>query len=876
MSYVRPSVLVYQDLKNAGGVLNSTPDLECAIIGPVYNVLTYIPDDVTAQVKTAAYSTTSTTGSIVTGSQALTVASTGGFNVNDSILIIGAGTDGTTLQALVTDITGNIMTIDTAAKADVTDANVKKTGKIANAAINNTFGIPGVKPGQDIDSTSFKIWISNAKVETMVTGCECYYTDNTLTVTSVATTGDITTGTVNLTVASTEGLVVGDTVTVAGAGAGGSTLTAKLVDKVGSVFTLDTAAGTTVTTAAVTKVAPVNLNSTTNTLRAEAGDDVYVTYTNTSSVSTVWSSQIKEVNTTSGLNGSVTNLQLVDMLPSDISYQTTGGIITGTATLTVASGTGFAIGKKVIVYGAGTAGADLVTTISNVAGTTITLAANAGTTVAGAAVVVFNKVTISVRKSYNNQLIPSTKPLTGGSSFDVSTADVSGTITVLSGPELVYGPIVSGDIFIGYKALRKDLINRVLTINDVNDLVGQLGEVSDENPLALGCQLALANTIGRVRAISVPTNDLLGYQNALEVAEGERLYYLVPLTQEEDILASFSAHVQQLSVPEQALWRVAIVNTEMPLDDFIGSYTTDYVNANGGNNNVTIIAGKYVLTASNATFISDGVAPGDFVHFTAATPSGQIGVHQVLQVVSNQQLVLDVTTTSTAVSYYVTRTMSKTQTAQAIKAKSEVFGSNRVWHIQPDIVGVSVGGVTKYLPGYYLCCAVAGMGAGFPVQQGFTNIGAAGIADIKHSNFYFTRADLNTMAEGGTCLFVQETELGIPYCRHELTTDVTVLEYREMMVVKTWDFLSYFYYDKLKGFIGKYNIVPETINIIRQTIIAASELVKSKKLPKLGAPLVEYKITKIEQNAYNKDNLDVNLEIKIPYPLNYLNLHLII
>jgi hypothetical protein len=262
--------------------------------------------------------------------------------------------------------------------------------------------------------------------------------------------------------------------------------------------------------------------------------------------------------------------------------------------------------------------------------------------------------------------------------------------------------------------------------------------------------------------------------------------------------------------------------------------------------------------------------------FSAATPSGQAGAHQVLNVVSNQQLVIAATATSTAVSFYVSRTMSKTQSATAVKLTSQNFGTGRVWHIQPDTVGVTIGGVVKYLPGYYLACGLAGMGAGFPVQQGFTNIGVAGITDLKNSNFTFSKADLNSMAEGGTCLFVQDTQGGIPYCRHELTTDVSVLEYREMLVVKNWDFLSYFYYDKLKAFIGSWNITPDTINTIRQNITAASELVKSKKLPKIGAPLLSYAITKLEQNKFNKDNLDVNLNISVVYPLNYLNLHIII
>jgi len=876
MSYIKPSVLVYQDLVNSGGVLNSTPDLEACIIGPLNTVLTYVPGSLASQVKTAAYSTTATTGSISAGEYALTVESTAGFNVGDSLLVVGAGDSGSTLQATVTSISGNVITLLSKGLTTVTSAIVTKSGKIADPTVNNTFSIPGQKAGQIVDADSVKVWLNNSKVETLVTGAEAFFLDNTLLIDAPVTTGGITTATSSLTVANKVGFVVGDVITVAGAGAAGAVLTTTITNIVGSVFTVTPAAGTTVAGAAVAKVAPVNLNSSTNTLRAEPGDEVIVTYTNTSAGTSEITSSVLGLGTTSGLNGAITYIDLIDMLPSNVSVQTTGSITSGAFNLTLASATGISIGSKLLVRGAGTSGEDLVATVSGLAGNVATLGVAAGTTVASAVVIASNHVSISVRKLYNNQQLPSVKPISGGANFSTANVGTLGQVTINSGSELSYGRIVSGDVYFGYSALRTDLSNRVLTINDVADAIGQFDDLTDANPLGLGVLLALANTVTRVRAIAVSSNDLAGYDQALTVAEGERLYYLTPLTQDPAILAIFKSHVVQLSTPENAAWRVALVNTAIPTTQNIGPWSANFVNANSGNNNISIVSGNYVLTSSNSTFISDGVTAGDVIRITASTPGSQVGGHQVLSVVSNQQLIIAATATATAVSFYVERTMTKTQSAAVVQGVSETFGTSRVWHIQPDIVGVTIGGVIKYLPGYYLACALAGMGAGFPVQQGFTNIGVAGISDLKNSNFSFSKANLNSMAEGGTLLFVQDSQGGIPYCRHELTTDVSVLEYREALVVKNWDFLSYFYYDKLKGFIGSWNITPDTINTIRQNLTAASELVKSKKLPKIGAPLLGYSITKLEQNPFNKDNLDVNLNISVVYPLNYLNLHLVI
>jgi hypothetical protein len=65
---------------------------------------------------------------------------------------------------------------------------------------------------------------------------------------------------------------------------------------------------------------------------------------------------------------------------------TTGSISASSQSLTVASATGWSTGEGIDVAGAGTAGADLITSVSSISGTTFTLAAAAGTSVSNAIV----------------------------------------------------------------------------------------------------------------------------------------------------------------------------------------------------------------------------------------------------------------------------------------------------------------------------------------------------------------------------------------------------------------------------------------------------------------------------------------------------------
>ena len=878
MSYIKPSVLVYQDLIDNGGVANSTPDLECCIIGPAYNVLNYVPGSTASQIETSVHSSVTTTGTISSGSTSLTVVSTGGLLVGDSLIVVGAGASSGNLVANITNIAGNVVTLDTMASVSVTGAVVTLQGIMTTTSGSQTFTVSSQKVGQVIDPATVTVWLDNVKVNTLNTGVEGFLgslSNNLLFFPTLVTapTATVTAASTSFSVNSVNGLAVGDTFTLSGAGAAGALYTGVISTLTGGTITFATPTSTQVTTSAVfTKVIPANLNSSTNTLRAEVGDIAKVTYTNNTGGQEVFSSTINSITTSSGLNGLLETMSLTDSLPSDICKHTTGSALSGNANLTsVGSTSGIAVGTKILVKGAGLNGSDFLTyVLSFVADTSIIMYAAAMTTAPATQIVVYNStISLAVLKTYSDQLLPAVKPISGGANYDVSNVGTNGQVTIEASPELPFGVVKSGSVYVGYNALRTDLTGSVLSINDINDLEGQLGLPSDQNPLALGCQLALANTTTRVRAIAVATNDLSGYLQALELSQGERLYALTPLTQETDILSAFKQHVVQMSTPENAMWRVALVNTAIPTTQDVGQYSLSYLNSNGNANTVTSVNGSYVLTASNATFQSDGVVPGDMVRYSSS-------VHEVLGVLSNQQLIIDATAPASSVAYYITRILSKTQQAEALIAASTTFGSNRVWNIQPDIAGVMVNGVIKYLPGYYLACGLAGMVAGFPVQQGFTNIGVAGISDLKNSNFYFSRADLNNIAGAGTCLFVQDTQGAIPYCRHELTTDMTVLEYREMLVVKNWDWLSYFYYDKTKGFIGSWNITTDTLNTVRRTIIASSELIKGQKLPRIGAPLLDYTINSIGQDPYNKDTAIVKLGVKVVYPLNYLDIHIII
>lgn len=81
-------------------------------------------------------------------------------------------------------------------------------------------------------------------------------------------------------------------------------------------------------------------------------------------------------------------------------------------------------------------------------------------------------------------------------------------------------------VYIGYTAARADLVGEITVVSDTTDLENKLGQGHpDDNPLAFGVGLALANSGGApVYAIAIDqgaTSPLVAHTEALQLAEGQ-------------------------------------------------------------------------------------------------------------------------------------------------------------------------------------------------------------------------------------------------------------------------------------------------------------------------------------------------------------------
>lgn len=142
---------------------------------------------------------------------------------------------------------------------------------------------------------------------------------------------------------------------------------------------------------------------------------------------------------------------------------------------------------------------------------------------------------------------------------------------------------------------------------------------------------------------------------------------------------------------------------------------------------------------------------------------------------------------------------------------------------------------------------------------------------------------MNTIAEGGTLILMQDTKGGQVYVRHQLSTaykDGNLNTY-ELSMVKNLDSISFYFANLLAPFIGRYNVTPELVSVIRTQIQDGLNYLGSLTNVGLLGPQViltngNTEIRTIEQHPTLKDRIVAIVDIELPAPLNVIELHIVV
>jgi hypothetical protein len=459
-------------------------------------------------------------------------------------------------------------------------------------------------------------------------------------------------------------------------------------------------------------------------------------------------------------------------------------------------------------------------------------------------------------------------------------------------------PVKDGIVYVEHRDLLTDLCGEVNSISDVSEIntdnFGAGAVIDPDNPLVFGVYNALLNSSGTpVKYIGVCASspiELEDWTEALEVLQDrDDVYSLTPMTQDQQVLQLVQGHIEAMSSPEKGRWRIGWFNLQATTEK--GMYTcseklgagscdpvlatiTDDPDAAGTQYTLLTAAGEKFLTS-----IDQEVEAGDIVRAQYQDDGfGNVTYSEyVVDEVLNEEEIRLFTGPSAPINtpskIEIWRNLSRTEIAQEYATNAGTFNSRRVYLVWPD----QVGNAGETFAGYYLCAALAGLRSASLPHRPLTNVEILGFDDISRTTEFFNAPQLDTLAAAGIWIVTQDPNDGDVYTRHQLSTDNLDLNRKEQSVTTNVDSISYTFLRRLAVYIGRGNVTPTMINIIRGEILSVLDFFSSFVVQDiLGPQVISYEIDQLEQHPVLRDRVLAVVNLVIPYPLNNIELHLVI
>ena len=485
------------------------------------------------------------------------------------------------------------------------------------------------------------------------------------------------------------------------------------------------------------------------------------------------------------------------------------------------------------------------------------------------------------------------------------------------GDGMYYAKVIEADLYVQYRSLLRTATTDIQTIASHTLVENALGTVHPDNPLAFGVYMAALNSGDRlVYYCGVATNDLSGYNEVLAKASlTDEVYMIVPLTMNESVIDSVKAHVEEMSSAENKLWRIGFVSQEPPTTDMIYDATANVDNEPFYAKFLKDRDGEYTLMqfmwdddeedarANTVVKCLSQVEPGDVVKvFTENSQdtwddTPKYTEYYVRKVVSNTVLRLtrpvDIDPLDDHDDEYegphtglccgpdhhykveVYRKLSHARQAKYIADLSSSLATRRMYNVFPSVAstdGVAFGGE-------FLAAAAAGLVSSVLPQQPVTNVELNGIGDIPLVYQTFSRQELNTIAAGGTFIIMQDRPGSQVYVRHQISTAYSEgnLLKSELSITKNLDSISYYFAELFAPLIGKYNITPELLDVIRSRLNGGLTALETATGAGMYGPQVladGTEILELRQSEVNRDHVYAKVHLNLPVPFNYFDLDL--
>lgn len=572
---------------------------------------------------------------------------------------------------------------------------------------------------------------------------------------------------------------------------------------------------------------------------------------------------------------------------------------------------------------------DAINDINNLVGTTVAYAGGGGLDklrlvsplkgIASKVEVVADSTTLQSNLQFGfNTVAPNSSAVGSGRPNPDFYLDINGNAII--GGEILRDPVTGhpfdpaqADIYLQYTGLRKDLSPSakdplLLRVATIEELTAALSPLTSENPLGFAMLMMMLNAPDIVitglgideTSSTMPEGTVAAYSRALEFIEPYEVWAMAPLSSDDNIHALFKEHVLRMSDPMKKRERVAFINPKVPtkqVDTVVSSGLA--ANAVGTTNQLTLDVNPA------AALLNNGINPAlpipysanVFVDITVGTDVRRYSVSNVNGVVISLRNTF--TGTQNLDNYYTKTQLSevitnqpwsmkikgadlvipgtnpplpdKLKLAETVAIKAQQYKNRRVVYMYPDTVITTVSGVEEKVPGYYAAAAYTAVKAATKPQQGLTNFVISGFSGTVKSSAYLSDDHMDILAGGGVWVLINDQK-GLPiYCRHQLTTDISSIQTRELSITSILDHMAKLQRNDLRQFIGTSNITQNLLDRINMVI----EGEYSFLINTLGS-LKSARKLELYQDPVNPDTVILSELVEVPYPVNKIMVNIIL
>lgn len=436
----------------------------------------------------------------------------------------------------------------------------------------------------------------------------------------------------------------------------------------------------------------------------------------------------------------------------------------------------------------------------------------------------------------------------------------------------MWEPQVSNEIVADFRCIRIEeagVVKRITSDEDITDAWSKDADISVYNELAWMAATERAAAGGKVIYgvnVDASESDLAGqYAAAFDALKIYDVYSHALGTTDSGVNAIVSAYLEQQSDPYQGHERIAIL-----------TYDEDDVYSQGTDTNADMSALGLITNVDAFDTVAAGITVDDLVDIFDAN-----GVYVTQATVTETPDPLTPTQVQTdysgdALSSYQFKFKTGRAAERANKISAIEYGDRRVKTIWPGYFTADVGNETSLtLPPYYISANIAGRDGRIVASQSYTNMNFTpyGLSNITlNTNFQFTKDELDTIGGGGIDIMIQNASVSQSIrSRHDLTSNMEAVEYREWSITKQADVCAKTYRAAVEPYVGKFNITDDLLRFI-STVCS----IVSQKLTKTPAIVADASVTAIKRDEVIADKINIYITITVFVAGNYYDIELLI